>query len=94
MMFVSEFTLALMEDSGWYKVDYNYSEPYFWGHNEGCDWFTADCIDKTTQESNFVQYFCDKALDNGCSYDYAGVAYCLFYTTLDDIPPQFQYYVC
>ena len=30
MMFVSEFTLALMEDSGWYVVDYNYAEPFFW----------------------------------------------------------------
>ena len=94
MMFVSDFTLGLMEDSGWYVVDYNYSEPFYWGHGEGCTWFTEDCVDSTTESSNWPQYFCDATSDDGCSYDYAGVGWCLMYTSLSDIPEEFQYYVC
>ena len=94
MTYVSEFTLALMQDSGWYSVDYNFAEPYFWGKNEGCDWFVTDCVNKTTQLSNFPQYFCRSTADNGCNHDYTGVGYCLFYTSTDNIPTQYQYYVC
>ena len=95
MMFVSEFTLALMEDSGWYIVDYNYSEPLFWGNGEGCQWFEKDCIDTTTGTSNWQQYFCDASGDDGCSADYTTVAYCLMYDWGDtQIPEAFQYYVC
>ena len=96
MMFVSEFTLALMEDSGWYKVDYNYSEPYFFGHGEGCDWFTEDCVDKTTQTSNFEQYFCHDSTDDGCSHNYDGVAYCYWGTgfNISEREAIFRYYVC
>ena len=93
MMFVSQFTLALMQDTGWYIVDYNYSEAFFWGHGEGCQWFLQDCVNKTTEKSNFAQYFCDSTADHGCGHDYAGVAYCEMYTSLDDIPIPFQYYV-
>jgi len=28
---VSKFTMALLEDSGWYNVDYNQCEPFFFG---------------------------------------------------------------
>ena len=29
--YVSIFTFALMEDSGWYYVDYEYAKPFKWG---------------------------------------------------------------
>ena len=28
---LDKFTLALFEDTGWYKVNYNFAEPYNWG---------------------------------------------------------------
>ena len=33
----SIFTMALLEDSGWYKADYNYADEISYGKNEGCD---------------------------------------------------------
>ncbi len=41
LTYVSEFTFRFMEDSGWYTVDYDYTEPYIWGKGEGCAWFNS-----------------------------------------------------
>lgn len=38
---VSPMTLALCEDSGWYKPDYSYTENYTYGKNNGCTFTTA-----------------------------------------------------
>ena len=36
-MLISEITLALFEDSGWYMPDYSQAEDMWWGKNRGCD---------------------------------------------------------
>jgi Leishmanolysin len=33
---VSRFSLKLMEDSGWYQINYEMAEPLFWGKKNGC----------------------------------------------------------
>lgn len=38
-MAVSNMTLALFEDSGWYKPDYSKAEDLWWGKNGGCALF-------------------------------------------------------
>lgn len=47
---ISNFTLALLDDSGWYKVDYSKSQDFLWGKNKGCGFLTDKCI-VTTQSS-------------------------------------------
>lgn len=37
---ISEMTLAKFEDSGWYKVNYEYADNFLFGKNKGCD-FTS-----------------------------------------------------
>jgi len=39
----SEFTLALLEGTGWYVPDYSYADPYWFGQGEGCGFLTDDC---------------------------------------------------
>jgi len=41
---LSALTLALMEDSGWYKVDYRNVETPVFGLGAGCDFATKKCI--------------------------------------------------
>lgn len=42
--FVSNFTLALLDSTGWYEINYTYAEPTDWGKNEGCSFMdTQDC---------------------------------------------------
>ena len=44
--FVSRFTLALLQSSGWYtSVDYTYAEPSLWGKGQGCGFFNIDDCD-------------------------------------------------
>ena len=40
---VSEFTLAWLEDSGWYKPNYRMAQPYRYGEGEGCDVMDGNC---------------------------------------------------
>jgi hypothetical protein len=51
--FISNFTLALFEDSGWYKVDYSKSEDIFWGKNQGCKFLNEKCVTKKLDKNNF-----------------------------------------
>ena len=94
LSYVSYFTLALFEDSGWYKVDYDKIEPYFWGKDAGCDFFNIQCIDSTTHKTNWPQYWCDSSYNDHCSHDYAGIAYCVYNTGLDIKNPDYRYFVC
>lgn len=41
---ISDITLALFEDSGWYKVDYSMSNLFLWGKNTGCDFLQSNCV--------------------------------------------------
>lgn len=39
----SRITLALMEDTGWYRADYNNAKPLAWGKGLGCEFATKSC---------------------------------------------------
>lgn len=89
----SLLTLALMEDSGWYLVNKEYAEPYYFAKDKGCNfWTTPDCVDKTTGISNMATLYCTSLSDNGCSADYAAPARCRFWTNDANIPTEYQYY--
>jgi len=52
--YVSNFTLALFEDSGWYKVDYSKSERLPWGRKKGCSFLNDNCIQKKKIKKPFL----------------------------------------
>ena len=87
--------MALMEDSGWYKPDYNYAEPFNWGKDEGCTFFTQDCVTNTgsTSVSNFPQYFCDTNGEVSCTHDHSAPAVCFVGTWSEDLLSKHQYFV-
>lgn len=41
---ISDITLALFEDSGWYSVNYELSNLFLWGKSKGCDFFNKKCV--------------------------------------------------
>jgi len=73
---LSHFTLKLLEDSGWYQINYNMAEPYFWGKNEGCQLMTGKC--------QFHSNTCNTDAAEGCFYDYTFQASCKGDTFTDD----------
>ena len=44
---ISEFTLALLDDSGWYKINYYTGGLMRYGKNKGCDFLNKDCLNST-----------------------------------------------
>ena len=40
----SDISLALFEDSGWYRVNFEYSQKLKWGYRAGCKWFEDKCL--------------------------------------------------
>ena len=40
---ISQFALALLEDSGWYVPNYDYAEPYYFGQGQGCGFLLNSC---------------------------------------------------
>jgi len=39
----SRITLALMEDTGWYRANYSMAQHLNWGRNLGCDFALKSC---------------------------------------------------
>lgn len=40
---LSRFTLAGLEDSKWYKVNYGLGQELYWGKDKGCSFYTHLC---------------------------------------------------
>lgn len=60
---LSDFTLAALEDSGWYTADYTDAEPLDWGRGAGCDFVLSTCWDYITKNPG-QPYFCGKGTVN------------------------------
>ncbi len=71
---VSEFGLALLEGTGWYKVDYTRKEPFTWGKNEGCSFLDGPCVNSKAQP-NFDE-FCSPLTHISCSFTSRAIAIC------------------
>ena len=58
-MAVSEFTLALLEDSGWYKANYYTGGLLRFGKNKGCKFLDNSCMETQTYTTEFGNEFFD-----------------------------------
>lgn len=89
---ISEISLALFEDSGWYMVNYYTGGLFRYGKNKGCNFLKTKCIQNgesisknefpITKEGSFPACFAGRTSK--------GIAYIQTYT--NDLPPEFQYF--
>lgn len=68
-MVLSNITISLINDSGWYQASGDASEQFWWGKNKGCTFYTS------AGSSRFDE-FCAKINDITCSADYRSGALC------------------
>ena len=68
---MSEFTLAMLEGSGWYVPDYSMADGYWFGQGQGCDFITKSC--KATG-FNFEEFCTGTA--QGCTVQGRGAGKC------------------
>jgi len=91
---ISEITLALLEDSGWYKVDYEMANMFHWGQNKGCAFFEEKCISKSPDKLNYLtkfkNEFCVDFNKPICSIDHVFRANCK--TEKHDSLPEYDRY--
>jgi leishmanolysin len=72
----SSFTLALLEDSGWYKTDYSKADTLEFGRDTGCSFHFDECINRATKKSRFPE-FCDSPNQDMCTFDHTSKGKCL-----------------
>ena len=94
---ISEFTLALLEDTGYYKANYYTGGLMRYGKNKGCDFVTEKCVNdyeiNPNFENEFFDYFNQKFLyEPSCSSGRQSRTYKLLFDYYDEIPIDYQYY--
>ena len=53
---ISNFTLLLLNGTGWYQVNFTYAEPLIWGKGKGCGFIYGDCVDESTELGKFEEF--------------------------------------
>ena len=95
---ISEITLAVLEDLGFYKVNYYTGGRMQYGKNKGCNFLTTKCVDSDKKiNSKFKNEFFEEIkykenfLDPGCSSGRQSRAYHVIYK-YESISENFRYY--
>ncbi|KAM7153349.1 leishmanolysin-like peptidase isoform 3-T3 [Macrochelys suwanniensis] len=93
----SRITLALMEDTGWYKANYSMAEKLDWGRDKGCDFVMKSCkfwIDQKKEKRQLVSPYCDTLRSNPlqltCRQDQKAVAVCNLQKFPKQLPQEYQ----
>ncbi|KAL2894658.1 Leishmanolysin-like peptidase [Bienertia sinuspersici] len=83
---VSTMTLALLEDSGWYKANYSMADHLDWGRHQGTEFVTLPC--------NFWKgaYYCNNTQLSGCTYNREAEGYCPIVSYTGDLPQWARYF--
>ncbi|XP_035265094.1 leishmanolysin-like peptidase isoform X1 [Anguilla rostrata] len=95
----SRITLAIMEDTGWYRANYSLSERLDWGRGMGCDFVMKSCkywMDQQRQNRRVLSPYCDTVrttpLQLTCRQDQLAVAVCNLQKYPQELPLEFQYF--
>ena len=87
---LSEMTLALFEDSTWYKVNYYTGGLFRFGKGESNYFLRNKCINDLGPLYEFPNDFCEKENQKRCTPGHMSKGYCKFYT--DSVSSPFQYW--
>ncbi len=80
---ISPLTLALLEDSGWYRANYQMSKGFGFGRGAGCDFVEKPCVVNGTLPDYAKPYFCvttgKEDTDAKCDPTHTMMAFCDLY---------------
>ena len=93
---ISEFTLALLEDSGYYKANYYTGGLMQYGRNKGCSFLYSKCLGKYGTDSSFENEFfdtitSDNYIDPSCSSGRQSRTYHYLWN-YNYMPEQYKYF--
>jgi leishmanolysin len=84
----SDISFALLEDSGWYSVDYSQTDSIMWGKNAGCSFFTERCVSNGVASSS---HFCADTAKS-CTKSRNARGLCNLAQQSEELPIKFQYF--
>ena len=87
---ISEITLGLFEDSGWYGVNYYTGGLFRFGKGQGCSFIQNKCIVKG--DTNFHNEFCLSQQGPRCTNSHLFYGTCYLGNFHSGIPSEFQYF--
>ena len=87
---LSDISIALFEDSGFYEVEYYSGGLFKYGKNKGCDFINKKCL--INANPLFEDEFCNTPQKPMCSPSRTFKAECAIYQYKSNIPSQFQYF--
>ncbi|EFA81604.1 peptidase M8 [Heterostelium album PN500] len=85
---ITNLTMNLLKDSGWYDIAGETVEKLIWGKNAGCDWLD-NCYGDTW---NYQGYFCTSGGASSCTATRMGKGNCLLYRYNVNLPSQYQHF--
>ena len=85
---INDITLALLEDTGFYKVNYYSGGLFKFGKNKGCNFFKKKCV---IDEQPYFDEFCVNKDELKCGSSRAVKSSC-FIKKHSNIPSEYQYF--
>lgn len=86
---ISEITLALLQDSGWYDVNYYTGGLFRYGKLQGCSFLIEPCIQNGVA---LFREFCDVRNEQLCYGSLLDKGQCLLFQSSQAVPKNFQYF--
>lgn len=90
-MTISEITLAFMEDSGWYKVNYFTGGLFRYGKNAGCGFLKNKCV-SSSGNIEYTNEFCNKKYAPSCTASKISKGICYITNYESEIDVNFRYF--
>mmetsp|Transcript_6738 Transcript_6738/g.12014 ORF Transcript_6738/g.12014 Transcript_6738/m.12014 type:complete len:779 (-) Transcript_6738:214-2550(-) len=85
----SKITAALLNSTGWYHVDYTYTQPIVQGERYGCSYIVDPCI--SAEKAKF-EYYCDSFQGESCDPLHLHVGICNLSNLTLPIPVYYQWF--
>ena len=73
---ISDITLAVLEDTGYYKVNYYTGGLFRFGKNQGCAFFSKKCLYDLGRKTMFPNEFCTNSKEAFCTGSHLSKGYC------------------
>ena len=87
---ISDITLALFEDSGFYQVNYYTGGLFKFGKNKGCAFFNRKCI--YNWGTYFSDEFCTNFLQESCTNARTSKGNCVVNVYGAEVPEEYRYF--
>ena len=91
---ISEISLALLEDTGWYYVNYYTGGLFRYGKGLGCNFLNNKCVysDSSNYITPFEREFCVNTIDDRCSAGNIDRGECYIRNYASEIESEYQYF--